>query len=149
MHLEVPDFFYQTSAISPKIGREKFHAKSTSRRDEPNFFHREILGVGVPNMSGFRQRGRRNGVASVFVPFSSVFFRFFRFSISSTKRNGETPFARPLLRNPEHSNLSFLFLFSGCPCCFSFFSKDVYWLFWCWLCLFQDIGGVRHVQNPC
>ena len=34
-----------------------------------------------------------------FLPFFSVFFRFF--SVSFSEKNGETPFARPLLRNPE------------------------------------------------
>ena len=37
--------------------------------------------------------------------FLSVFFRFFPFSsvcsVSFSEKNGETPFARPLLRNPE------------------------------------------------
>ena len=32
------------------------------------------------SFSGFRKRGRRNGVASDFFPFSSVFFRFLPFS---------------------------------------------------------------------
>ena len=59
--------------------------------------------------------GRRNGVTSdffgffpCFLPFFFVFLPFsvfFRFSVSFTEENGETPFARPLLRNPER----------GCP----------------------------------
>ena len=64
-----------------------------------------------PKYSGFRKRGRRNGVASDFfrsLPFLSVFFRFFlfssvffRFIFRKKKKNGETPFARPLLCYPE------------------------------------------------
>ena len=77
--------------------------------------------------SGFRKRGRRNGVASdflrflpffpcffplfflvffPFLPFSSVFSSVF-FPFSSVfsrfifRKNRETPFARPLLRNPD------------------------------------------------
>ena len=34
--------------ISRKSGRKKFHEKSM--RDETKFFHREILGVGGPNI---------------------------------------------------------------------------------------------------
>ena len=84
----------------------------------------------------FRKRGRRNGIASDFfrfLPFSPfvsfwlfysgsdfflffLFLPFFRFlpffpfsSVSFSETNGETPFARPLLRNPDilhmlHSN---------------------------------------------
>ena len=84
-------------------------------------------------LSGFRQSGRWNGIASdlcflffvlfcsvffrfflVFFPFSSVFFLFFRFLPFISffcpvfflfpfhfRRNGETVFARLLLRNPE------------------------------------------------
>ena len=39
--------------ISRKSSRKKFHAKSStfSTRDEGKFFHREILGVGGPNVS--------------------------------------------------------------------------------------------------
>ena len=41
-----------------------------------------------------------------FFPFSYVFFRFLPFfSVSFSEKNGETPFARPLLRNPELSPL--------------------------------------------
>ena len=52
------------------------------------------------------------------LPFSSVFFRFFLvlflfssvffpfLSISFSEKNGETPFARPLLRNPESCKIS-------------------------------------------
>ena len=38
--------------ISRKSGRKKFHKKSStfSMRDETKFFHREILGVGGPNI---------------------------------------------------------------------------------------------------
>ena len=70
----------------------------------------------LEHQSGFRKRGRRNGVASDFfrfLPFSSVFFRFFRVffpfssvffrflpfsSVSFSEKNGETPFARPLFQ---------------------------------------------------
>ena len=59
--------------------------------------------------SGFRKRGRWNGVASdfsVLFPFFpsvfafclSVVFLFFRFA---HLKKGETPFARPLLQNPN------------------------------------------------
>ena len=58
--------------------------------------------VSLPNFFPF---------SSVFfrlLPFSSVFFRFFfpfssfsSVSCSEKKKNGETPFARPLLRNPD------------------------------------------------
>ena len=41
-------------------------------------------GMACESWSGFHKRGRRNGVASDFFPFSSVFFRFFRFSLFSS-----------------------------------------------------------------
>ena len=76
---------------------------------------------GFERWSGFRKRGRRNGVASDvfrffpfsfrFLPFFSVFFRFFLFSSVFSvfflffrfifRKKRETPFVRPLLRNPE------------------------------------------------
>ena len=83
------------------------------------------------NQLEIRKRGRRNGVASdfsrflpffpfssvfpfpffslfvgflgsVFFPFFPVFFRFLLFS--SSQKEGETPFARPLQRNPESAH---------------------------------------------
>ena len=71
-------------------------------------FRREELGMSrdfcrdVPDPC----RGFAKGVAGTvsacrfrFFPFFSVFFRFFPFHFQ--KKNGETLFARPLLRNPD------------------------------------------------
>ena len=53
-------------------------------------------------------------VFSLFSPFSPCFFRFL-LSVSFSEKNGETPIAKPLLRNPEFPvfNLDLSFLF--CP----------------------------------
>ena len=82
-----------------------------------------VLNFAGVFVSGFRKKGRRNGVVSDlfrFLVFSSIFFRFlfrpffccfffrflpfflffFRF-LPFPKRKGETLFARPLLRNPD------------------------------------------------
>ena len=52
--------------LSTKLGREILSRNLREKRSE------EVK-------SGFRKRGRRNGVASDFLPFSSVFFRFLPF----------------------------------------------------------------------
>ena len=86
-------------------------------------FRRCFSGVLGAFSSGSRKRGHRNGVTTVasnfshfFHFFSPVFFHFFLFAVFflfrisfffhffrfiSRKKNGETLFARPLLRNPD------------------------------------------------
>ena len=107
-----------------------FRAQRARRDIFPPCFHASFFWVsqkGSPERCRFR--------FFPFFPFSSVssvsfsvFFRFFRF-IFQKKKNGETPFARPLLRKPRFFPFfSFLPSFVGHPS-FSAFSRHLFALF--------------------
>ena len=99
-----------------------------------------------PLLSGFRKRGRRNGVASdflPFLPFSSVFFRFFRFIFRKTGRHRSRD---PFCETPILSHW-FPGIFVDSPRSRSSWRWDVdSFQSFCWVSLKPQHRGPRHLE---
>ena len=117
----------QTGHITGQMGRVPGTDGTHTRDVPPKFFM--FIGFFFPNF-GVSQKGSPERCRCrffpffpvffhlfpflSFLPFSSVFSIFFRFfPFHFQKKNGETPFARPLLRNPDNC------LCAKCLCAFS------------------------------